>query len=348
MKNAHLISFIIFCGLGVAQQQKGALTQKQVQHTTNDTLHWNKDRKLTWDDFQGIPDTTSIGGAGTVSGFITKSKYTSDTTISVIISAVFYKQKSWQKTEYQTERALKHEQGHFDITEVYARKATAAFRKYKYNKETVNDDINRIFNSFVKKKDKTQALYDKETSHHRNLKKQKEWDAKIAKWLQECEQIQHNDSDTLHWNKDHKLTWDDFQGIPDTTSIGMAGTSSGFVTKSKYLTDSTISVVVSAVFYKKKSWVKDSWYKAAYALNHEQRHFDITEVYARKSTAAFKKYKYNKKTVNKDIDSIINYFFHNMNEIQDMYDKESKHSIDTFKQKEWDAKIDKWLQECEH
>ncbi len=37
-------------------------TTVTAQTNNTDTLHWRKDRKLTWDDFQGVPDTHSIGG----------------------------------------------------------------------------------------------------------------------------------------------------------------------------------------------------------------------------------------------------------------------------------------------
>lgn len=91
MKNILIISFILFCCLGFTQQRDNTLMQEQAQHTDSDTLHWSKDRKLTWDDFQGAPDTNTKGMAGTSSGFVTKSKYLTDSTISVVVSAVFYK-----------------------------------------------------------------------------------------------------------------------------------------------------------------------------------------------------------------------------------------------------------------
>lgn len=102
------------------------------------------------------------------------------------------------------------------------------------------------------------------------------------------------------------------------------------------------------LYFIKKSWLKDNWDRAEYALNHEQRHFDITEVYARKATAAFKEYKYNRKTVKDDINRIFNSFLEEQYKVQLLYDKETKHSLNISKQKEWDAKIDKWLQEYEN
>ena len=162
------------------------------------------------------------------------------------------------------------------------------------------------------------------------------------------EQTQYTDSDTLYWSKERKLTWDDFHGVPDTTTIGMAGTSSGFWFRSFYTTDTTLEFVVSTIFFKKHSWVKTNWDKTAYALNHEQRHFDITEVYARKLRQAFKSYKLNKATVIKDCDKFYNSLRIERDKMQAVYDMETKHSLNISKQKEWDAKIDKWLQEYEH
>lgn len=161
--------------------------QEQTQHTASDTLHWSKYRKLTWKDFQGVQDD-SINAAITVVAFTTNSKYLSDSTISVVVNAVFYKSKSWVNKEHQTYYNLNHEQRHFDIAEVYARKANAELKKYKFNRSTVINDIQKIFDYYSKERDKIQELYDKETTFPKiNNKKQKEWNTKIDKWLEEYE-----------------------------------------------------------------------------------------------------------------------------------------------------------------
>lgn len=187
MKNILIISLILCCCLGFTQLQSNALMQKQTQHTNSDTLHWSKDRKLTWDDFQG-EQGDSINAAITVAAFTTNSKYLTDSTISVVVNAVFYKSESWVNKKHQTFYNLNHEQRHFDIAEVYARKANEKLKKYKFNRSTVISDIQKIFYYYSKERDKMQELYDKETTFPNvNSKKQKEWDAKIDKWLQEYE-----------------------------------------------------------------------------------------------------------------------------------------------------------------
>lgn len=182
MKGLIIVLIAAGCFMGFTQQPA---TKNSYINQPEDTLHWRKDRKLSWDDFQGEPDLNSTGMAGTSSGLVTESKYTSDSTISIIVRAVFFKNVSWVKDGYKDSATLNHEQRHFDITEVYARLTTAAFKKYKYNKTTVNSDINRIFDSFINEKNKIQALYDKETTKPINNHRQKEWDKKIDKWLAE-------------------------------------------------------------------------------------------------------------------------------------------------------------------
>lgn len=155
------------------------------QQSSIDTLHWREDYKLKWDDFKAAPDTNSIGGAGTVSGLTTFSQYTSDTTIEIIIKAVFYKNKSWVKEGWQTDYALNHEQGHFNITEVFARKATIELKLHTNISFLTSGFIKTLIEKSFEDMLKMSAQYDKETTYPIRPDKQKEWDKKIAKWLKE-------------------------------------------------------------------------------------------------------------------------------------------------------------------
>jgi predicted secreted Zn-dependent protease len=78
---------------------------------------------------------------------------------------------------------LLHEQGHFDITEVYARKLHAALHEYKFNSKTFKKDISDIYNNIVMQKEAVQQAYDDETSHSRNRRRQQQWLGKIANLL---------------------------------------------------------------------------------------------------------------------------------------------------------------------
>jgi predicted secreted Zn-dependent protease len=89
--------------------------------------------------------------------------------------------KSWglMKTDY----ILAHEQGHFDITEIFARKLNEALQNYEFNKKTFRKDINDIYQAIVKQKEEYQKMYDGETDHSRNKKIQYEWLEKIQELL---------------------------------------------------------------------------------------------------------------------------------------------------------------------
>jgi predicted secreted Zn-dependent protease len=87
----------------------------------------------------------------------------------------------------KTDYILAHEQGHFDITEVYARKLNEALSEYKFNPESFKQDISDIYQKIVDEKEAAQEAYDDETDHSRHRKIQLEWLDKIHGQLEETE-----------------------------------------------------------------------------------------------------------------------------------------------------------------
>jgi predicted secreted Zn-dependent protease len=80
---------------------------------------------------------------------------------------------------------LKHEQGHFDIAEIFARKLNKGVGEYQFNKASFQIDLNAIYKSVVDAKEKFQQQYDDETDYSRNKPKQEEWFKKIESELQQ-------------------------------------------------------------------------------------------------------------------------------------------------------------------
>jgi len=155
-----------------------------IPEESNDFIPWTYDQRLIWEDFQCEPKkgTDAVASTSTTLGIayeITDGRMTYD------ISCNFSRQKSWglMKTDY----ILAHEQGHFDITEVFARKLNEALQNYVFNKKTFKKDINEIYQSIVKEKENFQKTYDEETDHSRNRKIQYEWLDRIQKLLDETE-----------------------------------------------------------------------------------------------------------------------------------------------------------------
>lgn len=69
------------------------------------------------------------------------------------------------------EYELSHEQLHFDITELFRRKFNTLVTDNAENEEKVSE----IYRQIAKDCERYQNLYDAETDHSRNIKKQNEW-----------------------------------------------------------------------------------------------------------------------------------------------------------------------------
>ena len=99
-----------------------------------DTISWKPAYHLKWTDFKGQIDTTKKYGALSSTGISLKFSQRSGITLFKIV-ALFYKQESWVRVHSPV--GLIHEQGHFNIAEIYARKLRQTLSKYKTNRATV-------------------------------------------------------------------------------------------------------------------------------------------------------------------------------------------------------------------
>jgi hypothetical protein len=142
-----------------------------------DIIEWNEFYTLTWDDFQGQPTAESIGDAGSVVQIKAKPFYVKKK-IVYDVYAYFNKKKSWASD--QSDLLLKHEQLHFDIAELYARK----IRKQISDMQArgVNDVkvYNAAIQQLLEESNKVDIDYDAETLHGSLLKKQAIWSDKIG------------------------------------------------------------------------------------------------------------------------------------------------------------------------
>ena len=150
----------------------------------NNLIDWNAARKLTWEDFKGPVDTESKNAALTSSSINIEFGYDDDG-LEYSIKCSFNKQKSWVRI--RNNEVLAHEQGHFDLAELHARKLYKAMKAYKFNASTVSKDVNTIYDSLMNAHHEAQNLYDSETDYSRNKVKQEEWQKKIADELKDLQ-----------------------------------------------------------------------------------------------------------------------------------------------------------------
>jgi hypothetical protein len=90
---------------------------------------WDRHPTLSWEDFKGRANRfVREPSAVTDTGFRTQL-VCRDGVLDLDGGAEFYPNSSWVKADRKLGALLRHEQGHFDITEVYARKMRKAIRE---------------------------------------------------------------------------------------------------------------------------------------------------------------------------------------------------------------------------
>jgi hypothetical protein len=156
----------------------------QLEDKNEELIDWKSSRRLTWSDYKGKPDPNSDAAATTTSYLGIEYNFANNT-VGYKIICRFSKNKSWGL--YKTDHILGHEQGHFDITEIFARKLNKETGKYKFNKNTYGKDLQKIYDDIVDEKEELQNQYDKETDFSRNKERQAEWLKKIEKMLDDLE-----------------------------------------------------------------------------------------------------------------------------------------------------------------
>ena len=147
-------------------------------------IRWRADRKLTWRDFKGRPDRLSNMDALTESG-ISFSWSCDHRGFKVEIFSMMIPGKSWVKEK--SAYLLAHEQAHFDITELHARKLRKAFDDVRNPCSLGKAGINKIAEKWMNASFKMQNEYDHETNHGFKEDVQAEWLERMARELEKYE-----------------------------------------------------------------------------------------------------------------------------------------------------------------
>jgi len=191
MKLFHLFALsalvLSFSGKPAFEPKKSALAisrDSTSRASSEDMIPWQNDKRLDWDDFLCEPKVGTDAVASTSTSLGIAYQLT-DGKLRYHITCYFNKEKSWglMKTDY----ILAHEQGHFDITEIFARRLNEALENYQFNKRTYKKDIGQIYQAIVSEKEEYQKTYDSETDHSRNRKLQYDWLEKIESLLTETQ-----------------------------------------------------------------------------------------------------------------------------------------------------------------
>ncbi|MBT9393745.1 DUF922 domain-containing Zn-dependent protease [Hymenobacter sp. NST-14] len=146
-------------------------------------LEWSADRLLTWDDFRARPNTDRL--AALTSSTIDATIGCVDYQFSGQVTAVFTPSESWvRNAKGATPALLRHEQLHFDLTEVHARLLRQKLTLVKFDCLHLQPAFNNLTKVAFLTWQRDEARYDQETNHGLNAAKQQEWDQKIQQRLQ--------------------------------------------------------------------------------------------------------------------------------------------------------------------
>lgn len=144
-----------------------------------DKVFWEKNG-LTWINFEAQPNANSSFHANTNAGLSYSWGLKNDNGVIELeyeVKSYFNKKGSWVKRGSKNEYLLKHEQVHFDITELHARKLRKKLSEINVN--TLGKEPREVLNKYYKVIEKERGLmqqkYDRETNHSLNKNAQLKW-----------------------------------------------------------------------------------------------------------------------------------------------------------------------------
>ena len=155
--------------------------------TAQEEVPWDAGKRLSWKDFKGEVPVGVGASATTASGIGYQfSTYYEGTKMMVDyeVNAFFYPTKSWYRPKICNDTTLVHEQLHFDISELFARRMGLEMGKTSFTKN-VKAEVRAIYKRTLKELNDFQNRYDDETDYSRNVPQQIAWIKKIERALSE-------------------------------------------------------------------------------------------------------------------------------------------------------------------
>ncbi|MBW6459790.1 MAG: hypothetical protein K0B08_04380 [Bacteroidales bacterium] len=155
------------------------------KYETGKMIRWDENRPLTWNDFKGPVDRRSSFYASTCAGIYLKIEQSGNGDITVIAETFFDPAKSWYVKKYGNEKLLEHEQRHFDIKEIYARRFIKRVLEADLATERKPvEKIQKIYRQTLDEMNDFDDLYDRETKHSVNKEQQIAWNHEIKRLLE--------------------------------------------------------------------------------------------------------------------------------------------------------------------
>ena len=154
-----------------------------------DTVYWHPDRPLTWAQFRGVPPAApgplaaesrcALAYSGSARGQNGKLRF------DLRVRTYFLPADSWVRPDRRTARLLAHEQLHFDIAELYARRLHQQFDRATFTAQNYAARSRKVFEENWRAYQAYQRQYDAETDHGLKTEAQARWQITVARALAE-------------------------------------------------------------------------------------------------------------------------------------------------------------------
>ncbi|MBT8236619.1 MAG: DUF922 domain-containing protein, partial [Bacteroidia bacterium] len=108
---------------------------------------WSADRRLNWSDFKDVSPDSSPVAALTASGIsysFSSMEQNGEMIADFTVTAFFYPTRSWVQDHLASANILAHEQLHFDITELFARKFRARLAQARFT-DNIKAEVRTMF-----------------------------------------------------------------------------------------------------------------------------------------------------------------------------------------------------------
>lgn len=154
-----------------------------------DKIFW-KENSLTWDDFRAEANKDSHFQANTNAGLSYSwgiKNENGSVTLKYEVFSYFNPTRSWVVPESRgSEYLLSHEQLHFDITELHARKLRKNLSEIDVEDlgKDPRKDLNRLYEIVEKERAAMQLKYDRETGHSTNREAQVKWQEYVKREIE--------------------------------------------------------------------------------------------------------------------------------------------------------------------
>jgi hypothetical protein len=140
-------------------------------------IKWQEDRPLSWSDFRATPHANGAYVASTNSGISFSYSIRSDENgwgFEYSVQSNFYPNRSWYRPKLADNYILAHEQTHFDISELFARKFRKQLSELKVDRN-VKSLVDGLYAQIEQQRRDMQQQYDKETDHSKIRESEFRW-----------------------------------------------------------------------------------------------------------------------------------------------------------------------------